>query len=90
MNELEYIKQLLLDNKTDEAIARLDNIIATTPNDDNVYFLLGNAYRKKNAWREALNAYCQAIEINPESPAKLAYEQTQEILAFFNHDLYNP
>lgn len=90
MNNLDEIKQLLQDNKTDVAIALLENITSENNRDDEAYFLLGNAYSKKNAWQQALNAYCQAIEINPESPARLAYNHIQEILSFFNHDLYNP
>jgi tetratricopeptide (TPR) repeat protein len=64
--------------------------IADNPKCDEAYFLLGNAYCKKNDWREALNAYCQAIDLNPNGPARMAYEHIIEILDFFHHDLYNP
>lgn len=90
MNNLDKIKSLLLDNQTDIAISQLTELATNNPNDDNIFFLLGNAYCKENNWQQALNAYCQAIEINPDSPARLAYEHIQEIMSFFNHDLYNP
>ena len=85
-----HIKELIDNNETDKAISLLNQIIEKDKTCDEAYFLLGNAYCKKNAWQQALNAYCQAIDINPESPATTAYQHIQEILSFFNHDLYNP
>ena len=41
-------------------------------------------------WRLALNSYSEAMELNPASPAKDAYDSVMEILEFYNHDLYNP
>ncbi len=84
------IKTLLQENKTDIAISKLEKLAISNHDNDEIFFLLGNAYSKKNAWRQALSAYCKAIEINPDSPARLAYEHIQEIMSFFNHDLYNP
>jgi hypothetical protein len=44
---MEAIKQLILDNKADEAIRLLDEIIAADPQNDEAYYLRGNAWRKK-------------------------------------------
>lgn len=90
MNSLDDIKSLLQNNQTDIAIAQLEKLTIAKHDDDEIFFLLGNAYCKKNDWQQALNAYCKAIEINHDSPARLAYEHIQEIMSFFNHDLYNP
>ena len=54
------------------------------------YFIMGNAYRRMNNWRLAMNSYCEAMDLDPESPAKEAYDTIVEILDFYNHDLYNP
>lgn len=87
---MDHIKELLNNNDIDKAIELLKLSIADNKNCDTAYFMLGNAYCKKNNWQQAINAYCQAIELNPESPAKMAYCHLQEIMTFFNHDLYNP
>ena len=38
---------------------------------------------------EAMNCYLKAVEFNPKSPAKEAYEQVSEILDFYFKDMYN-
>lgn len=89
--KLDEIRGWLHDGETDKAISGLKSLSATDCEQlDEVFFLLGNAYCKKNDWQQAINAYCQAVDINPNSPAKLAYERINEILNFYNHDIYNP
>lgn len=50
---------------------------------------MGNAHRKKGDWRMAINNYLEAMAINPESPAANAYAIANEILDFYNKDMYN-
>ena len=87
---LHNIKEQLHDNDIDNALESLNSIIACNPDNDEAYFLIGNTYCKKNDWQQALNAYCQAIKINPNSPATIAKDQLMEILCSYNHDIYNP
>ena len=54
------------------------------------YYKLGNAYRKQNNWKMALEAYSEAIEKNPESPDVHAKEMLLKILNFRCKDLLNP
>ena len=88
--ELKAIKNLINEGKTSLAIESLNQLAATDfePKDD-VYYLLGNAYRKQNDWQGALNNYQDAISINPESPAKEAREMMMDILNFYNKDMFN-
>ena len=51
--------------------------------------MLGNAFRKKGDWQGAINNYLEAMAINPESPAKNAYAIANDILDFYNKDMYN-
>lgn len=90
MNNLDNIRELISNNNLEQAINELNSIIENNKSCDEAYFLLGNAHSKNNNWREAINAYCKAIEINPDSPACVAYQHIIEIMDFFNHDLYNP
>ncbi|MFA6884966.1 MAG: tetratricopeptide repeat protein [Paludibacteraceae bacterium] len=89
MTSLTDIKKIFLEGDVDRAIALLDEYVAAHPESDEAYFLRGNAYRKKENWQEALNNYSEAMELNPEGPATLAYNATIEVLDFFNKDMYN-
>ena len=83
--------QALLDSyEVDEAISLLDGYrTAGGPMDDTLYYLLGNAWRKKGNWQMAMNNYLEALNINPDSPAKQALNMANDILDFYNKDMYN-
>lgn len=84
------IKALLDENKADEAIAALEEYRAGGGEmDDMLFYLLGNAWRKKGNWQMAMNNYLEAVHRNPESPAQQALDMANEILAFYNKDMYN-
>lgn len=84
-----HIAILLECGNTSVAIQELETYVSTSGNDDEAYFLLGNAYRKNENWQGALNSYSRAIEINPSSPAKDAYDMIVQILNFYDTDRYN-
>ena len=86
----ERITALLQEDKADEAIAALETFRSGGGvMDDSLFYLLGNAWRKKGNWQMAMNNYLEAIHLNPESPAVQALEIANEILAFYNKDMYN-
>ena len=89
--KLPIIKDLVKKGKLDPAIEQLLQFIQENPtsNDDEPYYLLGNAYRKQGNWQLALNNYLEAIERNPESPAVQAHKMVMDILNFYNKDMYN-
>ena len=87
---LEAIEKILVEGGTDEAIRLLDEYVTLTPEpSDRAYYLLGNAHRKKGDWQKAINNYLEAMAINPKSPAANAYAAANEILDFYNKDMYN-
>ena len=86
---MEKIKQLIFDGKIDEAICLLDEVIKNNPVSDEAFYLRGNAYRKRNDWKQALDNYLVAMELNPDSPAHQAYQMVIDILDFYNKDMYN-
>lgn len=86
---METIRQLINDNKTDEALHLLDEYIKKNDSDDEAYYLRGNVYRKMGDIRQALNNYLMAIELKPDSPAQTAYNAQIKILDFYNKDMYN-
>lgn len=87
---LEDIKSTLDSNNIEMAINALTDYIKENPLSDEAYFMRGNAYRRLNDWKNAISNYCEAMDINPDSPATEAYKAVQEILGFYNTDLYNP
>ena len=86
----EHIRNLLSTERADEAIAELDAFRnAGGSMDDELFYLLGNAWRKKGNWQMAMNNYLEAVHLNPESPAQQALDIANEILDFYNKDMYN-
>ena len=86
----ERIRNLLASEKADEAIAELERFrTAGGTMDDELFYLLGNAWRKKGNWQMAMNNYLEAVALNPESPAQQALDIANEILDFYNKDMYN-
>ena len=86
---VEDIQKCLDNENAQEAIDVSLRILEEDKTNDRVYYLLGNAYRKMGDWQNAINNYLQAMELNPESPARQAYEMANDILNFFNKDMYN-
>ncbi|MCF0160781.1 MAG: tetratricopeptide repeat protein [Bacteroidaceae bacterium] len=90
MDGLDNIVDLLNNGETEKAINAAESFIRETQVPiDEAYYLLGNAYRKSGNWQLAINNYLQAISLNPNSPAKQAYEMAMDILNFYNKDMYN-
>ena len=84
------VRALLEESRADDAIGLLESYRKEggTMN-DTLFYLLGNAWRKKGNWQMAMNNYLEAVHLNPESPAAAALEIANEILDFYNKDMYN-
>lgn len=53
------------ENKFDEAIKEFNLASEIKPNDDSIYFALGNVYNVKGLQKEALDCYKKSLQINP-------------------------
>lgn len=95
MNEMEQIdklKELINQGDVDVAIEQLNQLLEDTSAEkekDTLYYLRGNAYRKKGDWKRALDNYQLAIDLNPDSPAVQARKMALDILNFYNKDMFN-
>lgn len=89
MKQLEQIDKMIQSGLIDNAIEVLHSFISEKP-DDQAYYLLGNAYRKKGDFKNAMENYLEAIAINPDSQAVEAHQMLINILEFYHKDLYNP
>ena len=89
MSSLSEIKKLIAEERFADAEEQLKLYIDGNPNDEAAHFLMGNLHRKREDWQGALNEYQAAMDLNPESPARMAYDAIQEVLAFYNKDMFN-
>lgn len=92
MEQIDNLKELINRGDVDTAIKQLDHLLQTSSVEnekDALYYLRGNAYRKKGDWKQALDNYQHAIDLNPESPAVQARTMAMDILNFFHKDMYN-
>jgi tetratricopeptide (TPR) repeat protein len=62
--EIKEIGRLLEEDKVERAIEELKRYIAANPKSDKAYFMLGNAYRRKNDWKNAMTNYCAVQSMN--------------------------
>lgn len=87
---IEEIQKQIAEGDVNQTIIELNNsLLSDDISKDIVYYLLGNAYRKLGSWKDALNNYQYAIDINPLSPAKQARAMVIDIMNFYNKDMFN-
>ena len=92
MEQIENLKELINQGDVDTAIEQLNQLLLETSVEiekDILYYLRGNAYRKKGDWKQALDNYQYAINLNPDSPAVQARKMAIDILNFYHKDMYN-
>ena len=54
------------------------------------YYKLGNDHRRRGDYQAAMNAYMEAIALDPDSPAVEALRMLQDIMDYYCKDVYNP
>ena len=87
---LTLIKNQINEGQLSEATEQLQHLIqSNTEYADQAHYLMGNICRKRGDWQGALNHYQEAIDLNPESPAKEARAMAMDILNFYNKDMFN-
>ena len=83
--------KMAVERQIAQDIERLNKLIsATSSPDDQLYYRLGNAYRKRGDFTQAMNCYLEAMAINPDSPAVEAHRMLSDIIEFYHKDYYNP
>lgn len=93
MLTIEQLKESLKGHSAEEAIAILTSFIEENPSHpliDEALTLRGMKYWGLQNRSAAINDYLAAIRHNPDSKAKLALKAANEILDYYNKDLYNP
>lgn len=73
-----------------EGLRLLSEYIDTNPQNDEALTARGMQYWSMGDRASAINDYLAAIRLNPDSKAKMALKATNDILDYYNKDLYNP
>lgn len=73
-----------------QRLAELNAAIEASPNEASLYIKRGMLYWQADERGAALTDYNHALALDPEGPARQLLEHSNEILDFYNHDLYNP
>lgn len=77
-------------NSIDKAQLLIDNMLRTTehPTADLLY-LQGKLCMKQSDWGNAISYFLKSEELNPNGPARQCRLMLNDILAFYNKDMYN-
>ncbi len=54
------------------------------------FYQLGNQHRRNGDYQSAMNAYMEAVALDPDSPAVEALRMLQDIMNYYCKDVYNP
>ena len=84
---IKEIETLIQEGRLGDAYDALSLFLATQPGNARGWFLLGNIYRVKQQWCEAVAAYNKAKMIDPEGPADAAIESIFNVARYADADL---
>ncbi len=90
MDTLQHINALLHKNSIDEALRLAEENVAANPSDAMALYIRGKVRWRKGLKGEAMSDYTAASLLDPDGPAKVALEQAQEVIHYYNPDLMNP
>lgn len=87
------LKEASKELPAEESIQLISDYIAKhegAPDLDEAYTMRGMKYWGMQKRSQAINDYLAAIRLNPDSRAVQALKAANEILDYYNKDLYNP
>lgn len=90
MDVLQQIIFLLDNNRLKEALEKANSLIEQSPDDAEALFTRGKIYWRMGNRSAATSDYAASARLCPGGPASRALEQSRDIEAFYNRDLYNP
>lgn len=92
--EKEKLEQMLRDGAVEEVVAAIGEVLADaqlpTEQRAEAHYLRGRAYAKIGDLTGSVNEYYEAVALDANSPAAQAIEASNQIMAFYHRDRYNP
>lgn len=83
------IYNALSTNQTDEALGLIQKEIEVSGPDSTLLYLRGKVHMKHSQWSKAMTCFLQAEELDPEGPARQCRLMLNDIMDFYNKDMYN-
>lgn len=83
------ILDALTANNAAEAHQLIRIAMSKNENSATLYYLQGKAYMKQSNWGQAISCFKHAEEIDPHSPARECRLMLDDIMDFYNKDMYN-
>ena len=83
------IEESLETNDLGEAQKWLDTAKSVSEQNATLYYLQGKVYMKRSQWSKAISCFLQAEELEPDGPAKECRLMLNDIMDFYNKDMYN-
>lgn len=84
------IRKAIDEGDLESALSLVNDALRKEPEDAELLYLRGNVFLKKGSWHDALGSFLESEHIDPQGPAREAREMLDEIMNFYNKDLYNP
>ena len=85
----EDIELLLASGRLPEALAMIEVALAHEGDDARMLFLKGRAMMKVSRWGDAISCFLKAETLDPNGPARESRMMLNDILDFYNKDMYN-
>lgn len=73
-----------------QAQARIDDFVAESGETATTLYWRGNIALKQNQWDKAIGFYSQSEALDAHGPGREARLMLDDIMCFYNKDLYNP
>lgn len=87
--QYDYIKKLIDEGRLTDALLSISTAIEKYDDDATLFYLKGNAYMKMSDWPNALQCFLQSEKLDPTGKAAESRQMLEDILNFFNKDMYN-
>lgn len=85
----QHIIQATDEGRLDDATQLINDALRQHPDNAYLIYLKGNICMKRGQWGQAISMFLQAENIDPQCPAAQARRMLNDIMNFYNKDMYN-
>lgn len=83
------INRMIESGEVELALARLAVELRQTSEDAFLYYLSGKAQMKLGNWGKAISDFLHSEQLDEDSPAVESRKMLEDIMQFYNKDMYN-
>ena len=84
-----YISQAIDSDNIAEAGRLIASARTTNDPHPTLLYLEGKLHMKQSRWSQAISSFLQSEELDPNGPARQCRLMLNDIMAFYNKDMYN-